>query len=225
MTDEQLRDKLADEYQAPLHPAWAGEQNEAFKAGWDAARANSPKSVSNLLGWALKAATDTYKELKTKSKALRQVKVQNQDIDKAAVKTGPLQDKSEQLYAQNKQLWIDLDDLRQAMRKEVALLLEQLEWSLKNEKQYQEELKASLKRENELRAEVERLTKQAQDQHFFERQAVLYQNRLNAAAEKLAEALNKAAEYADKDDCNGEAGNIAKEALAEYRKAYPKGAK
>lgn len=48
MSDQELRDKLANEYQEPLHPAWPGEQNEAFKAGWDAARANDALNLNTM---------------------------------------------------------------------------------------------------------------------------------------------------------------------------------
>lgn len=113
-------------------------------------------------------------------------------------------------------------------------LHEQLEWSLRNEQQYKDELKASLERENQLRAEVQRLS--AENKHL--RTNVLNplivndmeENiRLKAQCEKLAEALKKIDNLylgtvkqpnatAWFRHLGTQAGQVAHEALAEYRK-------
>ena len=44
-TLDELRDSRANELYPPLHPAWLGEHNEAFKDSWDACQAEMQAEI------------------------------------------------------------------------------------------------------------------------------------------------------------------------------------
>jgi hypothetical protein len=49
-TREDEAQKAADEAYPPLHPAWAGEQNEAYRAGYEAAQARTSEYIEKHIG-------------------------------------------------------------------------------------------------------------------------------------------------------------------------------
>lgn len=102
---------------------------------------------------------------------------------------------TEKVYYMNKDAIAQLKQEREKQQKEIESLRDQLEWSLRNEQLYKDELNKSFERENQLRAKLDQV---------------------KAQCEKLAEALefyanaNASQRIAD--------GALAIKILAEYRK-------